>query len=88
MCEMFLEPKKILDKIAQGESEMTEWQLGFLCGLIKQKKPKKILEIGVAAGGTTAVILNCVAQLDLDTEVFSIDINEKLYSDNTSLPPP
>ena len=83
MCEMFLEPKKILDKIAQGESEMTEWQLGFLCGLIKQKKPKKILEIGVAAGGTTAVILNCVAQLDLDTEVFSIDINEKLYSDNT-----
>lgn len=37
----------------------------------------------MAAGGTTAVILNCVAQLDLDTEVFSIDINEKLYSDNT-----
>ena len=41
MCEMFLEPKKILDKIAQGESEMTEWQLGFLCGLIKQKRRKK-----------------------------------------------
>ena len=83
MCEIFLEPIEILSRIDQGKSEMTEWQLGFLCGLIKQKKPKKILEIGVAAGGTTAVILNCVSLLDIDVEVFSIDVNEKLYSDSS-----
>lgn len=84
MCESFSEPIEILDKMAyQGKSEMTEWQLKFVCGLIKQKRPRKILEIGVAAGGTTAVLLNCISLLGLDAEVFSIDVNEKLYSDNS-----
>lgn len=37
------------DELAR--SEMTRWQRGFLCGLIKRESPHKILEIGVAAGG-------------------------------------
>lgn len=38
-----------------------------------REKTKKILEIGVSAGGTTAVILKCIENLGLDTQVISID---------------
>ena len=36
--------------------EMDSYDLAFLCGMIKNKEPKKLVEIGVAEGGTTAVI--------------------------------
>lgn len=58
------------------EPEMSEFESVFLCGLIREMKPKKIVEIGVAAGGTTAIILECLSQLDLNknknTELYSI----------------
>lgn len=65
----------------EGEPEMTEFESAFLCGLIREKKPKKILEIGVAAGGTTAIILECLSQLDLNinTELYSVDCSELYY---------
>lgn len=82
MVSLFRDPIHILDKISiDGKSEMTEWQLSFLCGLIKENKPEKILEIGVAAGGTTSVILNCISLLELQTELYSIDISKTLYTD-------
>ena len=84
MVTLFKEPIEILDKISSDrKSEMTEWQLSFLCGLIKESRPQKLVEIGVAAGGTTAVILNCIKLLELDTQVNSIDISEMLYSDQS-----
>lgn len=82
MDSLFKDSIRILDRISdEGKSEMTEWQLSFLCGLIKENKPKKILEIGVAAGGTTSVILNCISLMDLQTELYSIDISKTLYTD-------
>lgn len=47
--EMYCEPIEILDRL-RGNSEMSRKDLGFLCGLIKKYKPKKIVEIGVAGG--------------------------------------
>lgn len=79
--EIYKEPLSVkteFDKESEG-AEMTDWELGFLCGLIKKFRPHKILEIGVAAGGTTAVIANCLRTLNLDTEVHSIDYNEVYY---------
>ena len=63
-------------------AEMTDWELGFLCGLIREYMPKKIVEVGVAAGGTTAVILNCISMLNINAEMYSIDINSKYYRDD------
>lgn len=80
---MFSEPLEIMNRLTEDEAEMSDWQLGFLCGLIKRYKPKKLLEVGVAAGGTTAVILNCIAMLALDSEVHSVDLNKIHYRDNT-----
>lgn len=81
--ELFYEAERVCQKITEGNStsfsEMTIFQQAFLCGLIKEKQPKKILEIGVAAGGTTAVILSCLKHLNYQAEMFSVDIKERWY---------
>ena len=63
------------------EPEMTEFESAFLCGLIKQREPRKIVEVGVAAGGTTAIIVKSLELLSLKTqcEVYSVDISEFFY---------
>lgn len=78
--ELFEEPLEIKKELSTSHgTEMSDWELTFLCGLIRQYKPKKIVEIGVAAGGTTAVILNCISLLNLNTEVHSIDLSVQCY---------
>lgn len=83
--ELMWEPrKKALEKITKmdKEPEMSEFESAFLCGLIKEQKPKKILEIGVAAGGTTAIIMQCLSDLKMDeSEFISCDLNEMFYRD-------
>lgn len=81
---LYKEPVKILEKLSDNNTaEMSAWQLSFLCGLIKENHPEKIVEIGVAAGGTTSVIMNCVSTLDMNTEIYSLDLNAKLYYDKS-----
>lgn len=84
MINLFYKPIEILTSLDnKHSSEMSEWELAFVCGLIKEHKPKKILEIGVAAGGTTAVVMNCCKMLGLNTEIYSVDLMENYYRDNT-----
>ena len=57
--ELYHEPTVILEQLSEkNKSKMTERELAFVCGLIKERRPKKIVEIGVAAGATSSVILN------------------------------
>lgn len=81
--QLFYEPQKILEQKTNGDvkkySEMTDFQQAFLCGLLREKRPKKIVELGVAAGGTTAVILNCLNMIDDSCEMYSLDISEQWY---------
>ena len=80
--ELFYEPVQILSRLSnEYTAEMSEGQLAFLCGLIKKYSPEKIVEIGVAAGGTTAVMLNCINMLNLETQLFSVDLLENFYED-------
>lgn len=60
-------------------SEMTETQLAFLCGLIRKRKPKKIVEVGVAHGGTTCAVLSCLSLLNYDVEFHSVDLLQQCY---------
>lgn len=82
--EFYYEPIHILNEIS-GEyaTEMSNDQLAFLCGLLKKYTPEKIVEIGVAAGGTTAVMLNCIDMLDMPSQLFSIDLAEDFYRDSS-----
>lgn len=81
--QLFYEPIKIKNNLSNSGAEMSEWQSAFVCGLIKEFKPKKILEVGVAAGGTTAIILNCISILGLDAEVYSVDTSAYYYRDKS-----
>lgn len=82
--EPFYEPILDGEKCLSHRSEMSNEQIGFLCGLIKEKRPKKIIEVGVAAGGTTSVILNCIEKLNLFyTKLYSVDLLDFYYRDTT-----
>lgn len=61
---------------------MSEFESAFLCGLLKKFKPKKILEVGVSAGGTTPIILQCLEDNGQEYEMYSIDVSEKYYRDS------
>ena len=81
---LFKEPVKVLNRIEnKGYTGMSDFELSFLCGAIKKFKPVKIVEIGVAAGGTTAVILNCLKILNYTCEMYSVDICTQCYLDRT-----
>lgn len=63
-------------------AEMGPGQHKFLCGLLRQEKPAKIVEVGVASGGTTAVIVNFLNGPEMEpekTHFYSIDISTKYY---------
>jgi predicted O-methyltransferase YrrM len=82
--ELFYEPRnEALSKITKvnGEPEMSKFESAFVCGLIKENRPRKILEVGVAAGGTTSIILQCIEDLGMskECEFFSVDLNEMYY---------
>lgn len=79
---LYEKPLEILKQLPlEGSSDMSMWQLAYLCGLIKTYKPQKVVEIGVSAGGTTAVLLNCLSKLHINGKVYSIDI-ESNYKGN------
>ena len=82
-CELWYEPSQKLYEKQEFVCEMNSLDHGFLCGMIKKVKPKKIVEIGVAEGGTTAVIMETLVMLGLESEVWSVDLSEKLYYDDT-----
>ena len=80
--ELWLEPCRTLEKeTGQIVCEMSKHDHAFLCGMIKQTMPRKIVEIGVAEGGTTSVILQCLSMLNLESEMWSIDLSERYYKD-------
>jgi hypothetical protein len=55
-------------------SRMWGNQRTFLNGVIRKFKPKKILEIGVAEGGSSVVILNAIKDIK-NSHLFSIDLS-------------
>ncbi|MBE6094902.1 MAG: class I SAM-dependent methyltransferase [Schwartzia succinivorans] len=66
-----------MKRVVKGEPEMTEFQSAFLCGLLEMKKPRKILEIGIAGGATTAIIVNKMEKMQCQCEMFSCDLRKE-----------
>lgn len=69
--------------IENSNAEMTVSEMEFLFSLIDQKRPKKIIEVGVAAGGTTAAILQYTQAKHYDMEMISVDKSELYYRDKS-----
>lgn len=62
-----------------GEPEMSDFDSAFLCGLIKKVRPKKLIEVGIAAGATSSIIMQAVKDLGLDTQLYFVDKFEDCY---------
>ena len=63
--------------------EMSAFDNAFLFGLLEEKKPKKILEIGVAAGATTLMLLSYMQESLPESKLYSIDYLVDYYRDQT-----
>lgn len=75
--DLYYEPRQAMSsKIAffEGEPEMSEFESAFLCGMIRRFSPHKLVEIGIAGGGTTAIIMQCMDLLKVPCEIHSVDI--------------
>ena len=80
--ELWYEPAREINGNKEFVCEMTEQNHAFISGIIKMKRPNKIVEIGVAEGGTTAVIMQTLSMLELESKVYSVDLNENFYYNN------
>jgi len=69
-----------LDNSYTKVSEMSFEERTFLNTLILRNNPKKLLEIGVSAGGSSIVILNAIKSVP-DAKLYSIDLYDEWYKD-------
>ena len=60
---------------------MAKTEKYFLNGIIRYFKPKKILEVGIAHGGGSAIILNAIKDFP-SSQLISVDYCEKYYGGN------
>lgn len=77
--ELYMEPGSVLDKTKEAYCEMSSSEHGFICSLLRKYQPRKIVEVGVAGGGTTAVIMKCLDLLHSDAVMYSVDLNKECY---------
>ena len=71
--------KNEIDEFIDGKIEMSQQEKAFLLELLIKKNPKKILELGVSRGGSSALILNTIK--NTDTKLYSIDFCTNFYKD-------
>ena len=75
--------------ITEKMKEKSGWLLRldeaqFINGIIRKNKLKNCLEIGVAYGGSSILILNALKDIE-NSLLVSLDLNKELTNDNTKL---
>ena len=82
MAEIELKAEKLSENDNSENVEMSEEEIWLIKHLIEKYNPRKIVEIGISAGGNTVNLLNWK---DDDAQLFSIDLAENWYKDSTKL---
>jgi predicted O-methyltransferase YrrM len=86
---LWSDPRQEIETLCPSSSEtdpfdyiigMAQEETAFLCGLLREKRPAKLLEVGVNKGGTTAVILKALDMLQAKARLISVDINPDVYA--------
>lgn len=62
---------------------MSDFENCFLFSLLKKFSPKKILEIGIAAGGTTYMLCSYIKEHLPNTKLYSVEYSKEYYIDKT-----
>lgn len=66
-CECYSEPLDLWkDDVYREKTLMSKEEQCLLLEMLKRKRPSRILEVGISAGGGTAMILHCIDLLGLD----------------------
>lgn len=74
----------VYEKI-KAYSEMTKSECAFIYDLCQERKPKKIVEIGVSSGAGSLLLLE--ATKESGALLYSVDIGGKYYRDrNENIP--
>lgn len=71
-----------LNPIYNSFSEMTPSEQEFLTDIVRQYKPKKLLELGIASGSSSVLLLNAIQDIP-DRHLTSIDYSTPYYRDKT-----
>lgn len=82
MNEIELIPGKLSNDDNTINVEMSKEEIWFLKTFIKNYNPKKIVEIGISAGGNT---VNLLKWKNRDSQLFSVDLATQWYKDKTKL---
>jgi predicted O-methyltransferase YrrM len=79
------EGNKIVDEFWRTErkADLQVYEQRFLNSLLLQKKPKNVLEIGVATGGSSALILNALKTNDNSAKLYSVDYDTQYFGYRT-----
>lgn len=73
----------ITDKMRKSANWiLTGNEANFLNGLVRKYKPKNCLEVGVAQGGSSIIILNAIKDIQ-NSILVSLDLNNDVYNDPT-----
>lgn len=74
--------REIAERIPGTEEliKMYEPDSAFLCGLLRKTGPKKIVEVGIANGATTAVTMQCLHDMGISASVHGVDILDGTYT--------
>jgi len=70
------------NKVSKRMISLEEAQ--FINGIIRKNKLKKCLEIGVAYGGSSVVLINAIKNIE-NSVLVSLDIYKEFYHDRTKL---
>ena len=71
----------IIENEIKNYIELTPEEQKFMNGLIRNIKPRKIVEIGVSKGGSSALILNAIKDIK-GSKLYSIDKSTYCYREN------
>jgi len=69
---------RLIENELNSKSQLIPEEQKFLNGLIRTLKPRKIVEIGVARGGSSLLILNAIKDIE-NAKLYSIDKNIYCY---------
>ena len=67
-----------------SKRQMSSEEAQFINGIIRKNKLKNCLEIGVAHGGSSIVILNAIKDIE-NSVLVSIDLNKEVYDEPSKL---
>ncbi len=66
-----------------GMGAVSRGDAKFLCDLIKEIRPGKCFEVGVASGMSTTFLLKALVKVGPESQLVSVDISRQYYADRT-----